>query len=222
MTRKKGHYGAGSIDKSGENSWRLRYRINGKRFTKVVEGTKTEAAKELRSLLHSGDIGAHVAPDKITLGQWIEQWVAAGAPNGRKRKKAARTIERYDELLQCHVVPTLGDTQLQKLSSVDIDNLYTKLTGTMAERTLHHVHTVLGANLRQAIRKKLIAISPMESADVPEVGESDHGMVLDETQLAKLVKDFKRSPLYPIVAVAAFTGARGFPGRFESEGFPRG
>jgi hypothetical protein len=49
--------------------------------------------------------------------------------------------------LQRHVVPTLGDAQLQKLTSSDIDRLYAKLAGTMAKRTLHHVHTVLGTLL---------------------------------------------------------------------------
>jgi integrase len=175
MSTKKGHYGSGSIDRSGENSWRLRYRIRGVRFVKAIKGSRTEAARELRRLLQAGDDGRHVAPDRITLGQWIEQWLAAGAPNGRKRKKTARTIERYEQLLQCHVVPSLGNTQLQKLISTDIDRLYAKLTGAMAERTLHHVHTVLGASLREAERKKLITGTPMASADVPEVGESDHG-----------------------------------------------
>jgi integrase len=48
----------------------------------------------------------------------------------------------------------------------------------------------------------------MASADVPEVGESDHGMGLDEAELATVVTGFKGSLLYPVVAVAAFTGAR--------------
>jgi hypothetical protein len=65
MAGKKGHYG------SGGDSWRLRYCIAGKRFAKVVQGTKTEPAKELRRLIHTGDEGKHVAPSKITFGQWI-------------------------------------------------------------------------------------------------------------------------------------------------------
>jgi hypothetical protein len=44
MAGRKGHYGSGSIDESGRNSWRLRYRIAGKRHTKVVQGTKTGVA----------------------------------------------------------------------------------------------------------------------------------------------------------------------------------
>jgi integrase len=43
---------------------------------------------------------------------------------------------------------------------------------------------------------------------VPSPGEADHGQVLDAEQLGELVKGFRGSTLYPIVAVAAFTGAR--------------
>jgi integrase len=75
MARKKGHYGSGSIDPSGSSSWRVRYRIDGKRYTKVVTGTKGEAAKELRRLLQAGDEGRHVAPDRITLSKWITEWL---------------------------------------------------------------------------------------------------------------------------------------------------
>src|SRR5262249_35801077 len=43
---------------------------------------------------------------------------------------------------------------------------------------------------------------------IPSPGESDRGQVLDKDQLATLVQCFKSNALYPIVAVAAFTGAR--------------
>src|SRR6516164_299546 len=101
MTKRR-PYGDGGIDARGENSWRLRYRINGKRFTKTVRGTKSEAQKVLRDLLHSADTGTHVAPDKVTVGQWIEQWIeqwiASGAPGRRQKKVGRRAIERYSEL----------------------------------------------------------------------------------------------------------------------------
>jgi integrase len=138
MTRKRGHYGSGSIDKSGENSWRVRYRIDGKRFTKVVEGTKTEAQKELRRLLHSGDTGQHVAADKITLGQWIDRWLAL-----KERSIKARTYERYEGVMRLHVKPVLGSRPLQKITATEIDALYADLEKTLAPRTMGFVHVVL-------------------------------------------------------------------------------
>jgi integrase len=71
MTKRRSH-GEGAIDQRGENNWRLRYRINGKRYTKAFRGTKTEAQKALRVLLHAGDTGAHVEPDRLTLSAWVE------------------------------------------------------------------------------------------------------------------------------------------------------
>jgi integrase len=74
---------------------------------------------------------------------------------------------------------------------------------------LHHVHTVLGACLSAAVRKGLITATPLDRAEkVPSPGESNHGQVLDEEQLSTLVQGFRNSTLYPIVAIAAFTGAR--------------
>jgi len=208
ITRRRA-YGDGGIDPRGENSWRLRYRINGKRFTKTVRGTKTEAQKALRDLLHSGDTGTHVAPDKITVGQWVEQWIASGAPGRRQKKVGRRTIERYSELLRCHAVPTLGPRRLQQLQASEVDALYVDLAAKLKPRTAHHVHTVLSACLGTAVRKGLVTVSPMARVEkVPSPGESDHGAVLDAEELRKLMEGFRGSVLYPIVAMAAFTGAR--------------
>jgi hypothetical protein len=86
----------------------LRYRASGKRVSQTFHGTKRDAQKELRRLIRSTDTGEHVTPDKITLGQWIERWLAAGAPGRKQRQVGRRSLERYEEMLRCHVVPTLG------------------------------------------------------------------------------------------------------------------
>jgi hypothetical protein len=104
----KRSHGDGGIDTRGENVHRLRYRINGRRFTKTVRGSVTDARKELRALIRSGDTGDHVAPDKVKLETWIDQWIAAGAPGRRKKRVGQRTLERYEELLKVHVKPKLG------------------------------------------------------------------------------------------------------------------
>jgi integrase len=120
-----------------------------------------------------------------------------------------RSLKRYGELLRGHVVPTLGARPLQQIQATEIDALYVKLGDKLAPRTAHHVHTVLGACLTTAVRKGLLAASPLERAEkIPSPGESDHGMALDGDQLRTLVEGFKGSVLFPIVAVAAFTGAR--------------
>jgi integrase len=202
-------HGDGGIDARGENSWRLRYRVNGKRFTKSFHGNKTDAQKELRRLLRSGDVGEHVAPSRVTVADWAEQWIINGAPGRNRRRASRRTIERYEQLLRCHVLPALGGRPLQQLQAIEIDTLYVGLAARLKPRTAHHVHTVFSACLGTAARKGLVTASPMERVEkVPSPGESDHGIALDADELRKLIEGFRESILYPIVAVAAFTGAR--------------
>jgi integrase len=208
MTKRRSH-GDGGIDPRGPDSWRLRYRIKGQRFSVTFHGTLGDARKELRRLIRSGDTGEHVAPDKITLGQWIEQWIDAGAPGRRQRRVGRKALARYGELLRFHVAPTLGSRPLQQIQATEIDRLYRSLEGTLAPRTQHHVHVVLGACLATALRKGLLAANPMERVErIPSPAESDHGMALDAEQMRTLLAGFRGSALYPIIAVAAFTGAR--------------
>jgi integrase len=207
-------YGDGAIDERGPGVYRLRYRLGGKRFAKTFHGPISEARKELRRLIRSGDVGEHIEPDKITLALWIDRWIALlerQPEEGGERRRALvnrRTLERYEELLRCHVAPTLGLRQLQQIKPTEIDDLYMKLEKKLAVRTVHHIHTVLGACLKSAVRKGLIAASPVARAEPPSPAESDRGTVLDEVQLRALVDGCRSSVLFPIVAVAAFTGAR--------------
>jgi integrase len=208
MTKRRGH-GDGGIDQRGPNVFRLRYRVDGKRFTKTFHGTLPEARKELRRLLGDGDTGQHVPPDKIKLATWINQWTAAGAPGRRKKRVGRRTLQRYGELLNCHVVPKLGERPLQQIRPPEIDELYIDLEHQVSPRTAHHVHTVFNACLSAAVRTGLLTFNPLERAQkVPSPGESDHGQALDADQLRTLVSGFQGSVLFPIVCVAAFTGAR--------------
>jgi integrase len=200
--------GNGSIDKRGENSFRLRYYVGEQRFTETFRGTKSDAGKRLRELLKAGDDGQHVAPTRLTFGQWVGQWLESGAPGQRKKRVGARTLERYEELLRCHALPGLADKPLQKVSSTDVDTLYRGLEGKRSPRTIHHLHVALGACLGTAVRKGVLVSNPVEKADAPSPGEADHGSVLDESQLVTLVQGFQGTTLHGIVAVAAFTGAR--------------
>src|SRR5437899_1656132 len=120
MTKRRDR-GDGGIDKRGEDAWRLRYRVGRTRFSVTFRGTASSARKELRRLLRSGDTGEHIAPDRLTLGQWVDQWLAAGAPGRRQRRVGARSLERYAALMRCHVVPALGTRQLQQIQPTEID-----------------------------------------------------------------------------------------------------
>jgi integrase len=200
-------WGNGAIDR-GPDIWRIRYRVNGQRFSVSFRGTRAEARAELRRLLRDGDTGSHVPPDRMTLAQWLDHWISLGCPGKRQARPRPHTVERYRQLL-AHVTPVLGARGLQKLTGADIDCFYATLVGKIAPGTRHQVHIVLRSALAAGARAGALAVSPMERAlAAPASGQSDHGVALDEDQLARLVAGFQGSPLCLFVTVAAYTGMR--------------
>src|SRR5450755_2423845 len=172
MTKRS--HGDGGIDERGDGVYRLRYRVNGRRFTQTFHGNPTEARKELRRLIRSGDTGEHIAPDRMTFKDWAELWISLGAPSRKKRPPRQRSIERYDELLRVHVLPNIGSKRLQAVTSIDIDALYQKIGVEISPRTQRHVHSVLNACLSAAVRTGKLSSNPMDRVQkVPDAGDDD-------------------------------------------------
>jgi integrase len=119
----KRSHGDCGIDQRGEDIYRLRYRVAGQRFAKTFHGTMTEARKELRRLQKSGDDGQHVDPAKKTLREWADEWIKL-----KTAERRAKTVARYAELLARHVLPKLGDRQLQQIKPIEIQLLYAELS----------------------------------------------------------------------------------------------
>jgi integrase len=187
MTR--GRYGNGTIDERGENTFRLRYRIDQHRYSVTFRGTWKEANAKLRELLGSGDDGTHIEPNKMTLREWADHWLASGAPGREMEAVGTRSVERYGQLLRVHVLPVLGNRKLQQIDGIHIDALYLALDGKLAPATFRHLHATLGACLATAVRTKKLAISPMASLTKrPPKGESNHGTVLTNQELHRLVR----------------------------------
>ncbi|MCA1533861.1 site-specific integrase [Bradyrhizobium sp. NBAIM03] len=214
----------GSIKQRSEGSYSLIIDLPRDRGEKrkqkwiTFRGTKRGAEKELARLLTEMEAGKYVEPSKLTVGRWIDQWIEAGAPGRRRKKVSQRTLERYGQLLRTHVKPVLDNRRLQNLRAPEIDKLYADMADAklISPRTQHHVHTVFGACLATAHRKGLVAINPMQRVEqipAPETFDPDEGIDeigegLTETELAMLIAGFKPSSIYPIVVLAAATGAR--------------
>src|SRR5688572_26286587 len=102
--------GSGSIVKRGENHWRVQYDdgrdpVTGERRRRrfSVSGTKKDAEEALRKALTQRDHGIDVSPERITLGEYLDQWLRDyGAP-----KLAPSTLRRYSGIAR-RLKETLG------------------------------------------------------------------------------------------------------------------
>jgi integrase len=87
----------GHIRARGPGAWELKYDVgidplSGRRITKyrTVRGAKRDAQRELRAILTALDGSTYADPSKITVGQWLTQWL-----DEAQHAVARKTLERY-------------------------------------------------------------------------------------------------------------------------------
>lgn len=206
------------------DSWLLRWYYpdpqTGKRrqLYKTVKGSKADARRELNAILSSIDKGEAVAPSKLTLRAFADQWVSG--LEGRGDRIGARTLQGYGDWLRLHVMPTLGDMELQKITGAQIDALYSRLLTAgyvgprrkspgpargLSPRTVLHVHRTLFLMLKAATRLRLIPRNVAEDVDAPRPDKAAQHADRDDENIADLgeVKFFE--PAECAALLEAFT-----------------
>jgi integrase len=211
---------AGHIRERSSGAFELRYELgidpaNGKRRTATVtvRGSRKDAEKELRRLLRALDTGEHVDPHRMTVHEWLTTWL-----NATRQEVAPRTAERYAEIVNNFLAPTLGNLQLVKLAPAHIQNAYNGWAaggrrdgkpGGLSPRTRRHIHRILGAALGRAVEQQLIARNPCDAfrKRLPKV-ERREMATLSPEQSAQLLDAVRHSHIYWPVLIALATGTR--------------
>ena len=115
--------------------------IGGKRSRKVVSAsTRGEIVKRLRELQPIIAQGIAPAPDRLTVGEYLEEWVANRIPG----TITTRTEALYERAVKVYINPSLGKIRLNKLAPSDVSRMlqdleakgYAPATRRMARATL--------------------------------------------------------------------------------------
>jgi integrase len=176
-----------------------------------VRGTKKDAEAELVKQLNALQTGSYVEPTRITVGQFLRRWLDDFA----KSKVAAKTFERYDEIVRLHLSPNIGHIRLARLHPLQIQELYSKMLkegrkdghGGLSARTVLHHHRVLREALQQAVRSLLLSRNPADAVQPPRSEREEVG-TLDSKQASQLLALAKGTRLYLPILIALATGAR--------------
>lgn len=201
----------GHIRKRGDRSWAVIIELGrdpetGKRRQKwhTVKGTKRDAEKELARLVNALNTGRYVAPSKLTLADYLQQWLTDYAgPN-----TAPRTRQGYEINIRRHIVPCLGRTELAKLKPVQIQGLYTRLlAGGLSPKTIRYVHTTLHGALKRAVQWDLLPRNPAEAVEPPKLVRHEL-TVLDPAGVQSLLAGLDGHRLRLPVLLAVTTGLR--------------
>lgn len=207
----------GFIYKRAKDSWTIVVDLprnsDGKRRQKsvAVYGTKKDAERELAKVLTQINTGDYVEPSRMTFADLAERWLADYA----KPKVAAKTYERYQEIVRKSLIPALGRHPISKLQPLHIQAFYSEISEKkkgksnqkLFSQTVLHYHRVLRQILQQAVKWQLLARNPADAVEPPRPTRAEM-KVLNEQEVARLIQAASGSRFYVPILLALTTGLR--------------
>ena len=194
--------------------WEARYTVGfdpstGKQVQKSVSGkTQKEVAQMLKAATAALDNGTYIAPNKMTVAQWLDTWQA----DYLKGVKPS-TVSSYQATIKNHIKPNIGAIRLDALTTHDIQEFYNKRfegdenRSPLSAKTIKNIHGVLHKALQQAMLNSYIRTNPSNPCILPRVTRKKI-KPLNEHQIADFLKAIKGHKYENMFLVALFTGMR--------------
>ncbi len=208
----------GHIRQRSKGSWTLfvdlgRDPETGKRKQKLltVRGTKKDAEKEMRTVLTRIEGGVYVKPTKLTVGEYLKQWLESYVATNVTPK----TQDRYEGIIRAHLIPAFGMLELTALHPQHIQSYYSQALksgrkdgkGGLSARTVRYHHMVLYEALKHAVKYGLLIRNVAEAVD-PPIPEYKGITIIDSDRVRELLQAAKETPYYACIFTAVYTGMR--------------
>jgi integrase len=177
--------------------------IEGKRRRKVIYG-KTEAEVEAELTKLRADLlrGIDIAPEKLTIEQYLNAWLKSVALS-----RSAGTLRIYRNAVK-HIVKHLGDRTLQALKAEHVEYLMSELKAAgLIESTCKGVRAVLVTALDQAAEREYITKNVAKQVKAPRIRKGKV-KALNEAQVSRLLRTAIGHWLEPLIQLALRLGLR--------------
>lgn len=192
--------------------WEARYTAGadpgtGKQIQRSISGkTQKEVAQKLKAVLRDLDTHTYTAPNKMTLGEWLDTWLAEYVQPSVK----PLTYSTYETRIRTRLKPSLGNIKLTELNATQIQALCNDLTRkeALAPKTVKNTHGILHKALAQAVDLKYIPFNPADSVKLPRMEKKEIEPLTEEEISAFLAELEKGEPLARLFMVTLFTGMR--------------
>jgi len=207
----------GHLRKRSKDSWTivvdLGLKANGKRNQKwkSIKGTKKEAEALLARMLTELEDGVYIDAKKTSVCEYLDKWIVS-----IKGSVSSTTYERYKQLCDKHLKPTIGNIALNKLQVIRISELYSNAIeagridgkGGLSKQTVLHMHRVLKRALSQAVKWGLLSRNPCDAVDnIPKPSKKERLTFTTEETLS-LLEQLEGNRLQFPVLLAVTTGMR--------------
>lgn len=194
--------------------WEARYTAGydpgtGKQIQRSITGkTQKEVAKKLKEATTAIDSGTYTAPNKMTVGEWLDIWSAEYLGSVKPR-----TVDSYKATVKVHLKPGLGAIKLESLAPHTIQNFYNGLSSATKDReplspkSVKNVHGILHKALAQAVANGYIRFNPTDPCVLPKIVKKEI-KPLDENQITSFLKAIQGHRFEDLFTTTIFTGMR--------------
>ncbi|MGB7605896.1 MAG: site-specific integrase [Lutisporaceae bacterium] len=215
MTTYSGHIRKRPTKKS-ENRWQivieLGYDPSGKRqrIFKTVEGTKKDASAAMTEMLNELNKGTYIEPSKMTLTQYLRDWLQTYAVN-----LSPTTVAGYTVNIENHIIPYLGHVLMQQIQSIQVQKMYEYFLRKplrndkigLSPRSIKYIHTTLHEALSHAVRMQIIVRNVTDFVTTPKQ-KKYRSTAYEEEQALELLEISKGTDMEAPITLALGLGLR--------------
>lgn len=202
--------GAGSITKRKDGTWQgsISMGINpatGKTRRKYVYApSEKECVKKLQALQADLARGTYQEPLKMTVGQWLDMWIADYLGGVKPA-----TIESYTYHVEQNIKPSIGSLKLQNLKPHHVQSMYNDLqrAKALSPKTIRNLHGAFHKSMNRAVALGYIQRNPADNAVLPRV-EKAEVHILSEDQLSGFLEAISGHRYELLYFITVFTGMR--------------
>lgn len=214
MAAKRAAQGAGTIRKKTVTRkgkeytyWEARITVGrdpgtGKQIQRSFSGkTQKEVREKMQAAAVEVNTGTYIAPQKMTVGQWLDIWAAEYLGD---RKPG--TLAAYLSNIKIYLKPAFGAVKLSDLHPHAVQSFVNGLTH-LSPSSVRLAHKVLHVAMEKAVQLDYIPRNPATKCILPK-DETKDIKPLDDAQAALLLAAAKGTDMEHIITIALFTGLR--------------
>jgi len=208
MAKKRGN-GEGNIRQRKDGAWEaratVRRQLNGTPERVSLYGkTRKEVATKLTNFLNDYENGTLPNPRALTLGQWLDEWMA----QYKKNQLKPTTYVSYSNHINNHIKPFFGTCQLADLHSLHMQKFVNELSSKgLSPASVYSVIKVLKCAIKKAYRTDLIQKEVTQGLDLPK-GEKAPRKPFTVEQQEAFIEIAKTTQHGNVFIFGLFTGMR--------------
>jgi len=196
----------GGVYSGYKGAWRIQWDtyLDGERKVnvKTYRGTKREAEKILREIVSSLDNGTYIDPSKMTVGDFINEWLAYKKrfvnDTPGKGSITPSTFAGYSDKLKYPSEDPLAKIAIQKLTLAHLDAFFERLetrAKPLSTGSIKLVRDVMRNAFSYAVEREYIRRNLLQTVNIPSIKRRDV-IIWTDQEVARYMEYIKEHPHY--------------------------